>query len=145
MRAIDVIAADDDDRELETLHVRVDKHFRRGFTGSIGIRRSQNARLQQVVVVVPDLAVNLVGGDVDESVDPDLLGALQHDVGAVHIGMGKDVRVAEAQINMRLGGEVEDGVDFVTLHAVKHLRGVRYVPMVEAEVALVVQDPRVVE
>lgn len=145
MRSIDVIAADDDDGKLEALHVRVDKHLRGSFAGSIGIRRGQDAGLQQVVVVILDLAVDLVGGDVDEAVDPDLLGALEHDVCTVHIGVGEAVRISEAQIDMGLSGKVEDGVDVVTLHAVKHLGGVRYVPMVEAEVALVVQDPRVVE
>jgi hypothetical protein len=51
---------------------------------------------------------------VDESLDTHFLCALQQDVGAVHIRVGEAVRVPEAEINVRLSGEVEDGVDVVS-------------------------------
>ena len=46
---------------------------------------------------------------------------------------------------MRLRGEVEDGVDVVPLEAVDDLGRVGDVPLVECEVAPVVEDARVVE
>ena len=46
---------------------------------------------------------------------------------------------------MRLRGEVEDGVDFVALQAVDNLGRVRNVALVEGEIALLIESPRVVE
>ena len=145
VRAVDVVAAHDDGGELEALLVRVHEHLGGGLAGCVGVGRRQDAALQQVVVVVLGLAVNLVGRDVDEAPDAHLLGALEQHVGAVHVGMREAVRVAEAQVDVRLRGEVEDGVDVVPLEAVDDLGRVGDVPLVECEVAPVVEDAGVVE
>jgi hypothetical protein len=77
MWAIDVVAADDDGGELEALLVRVHQHFSGGLAGGVGVGRGQDARLEQVIVVVAHLAVDLVGRDVDEAADVYLFGTLQ--------------------------------------------------------------------
>lgn len=81
----------------------------------------------------------------DEALDTNLLGTLEQDVGAVDVGVGEAVGVAKAQVDVRLGGKVEDGVDVVALQAVDNLRGVGDVTLVEGEVALVIQGAGVVE
>lgn len=145
MGAVDVVAADDDDGELEALLVRVDQHLSGGLGGGVGVGGGKDASLEEVIVLVLDLAVDLVGGDVDEALDADLLGGLEQHVGAVDVGVGEAVRVTEAQVDVRLRGEVEDGVDVVALEAVHHLGGVGDVALVEGEVALVIEGARVVE
>src|SRR3569833_3072485 len=143
--AVDVVTPHYDDGEFEALLVRVDQHLGGGFAGSVRVGRGQYAGLEQVVVIVLDFAVDLVGGDVDESTDADLLGALEKDVGAVHVGVGESIRIAEAQVDVGLGGEVEDGVDVVALEAVYHHRKKRKNTKVEAEVTPIVKGAGVVE
>lgn len=144
MWSIDVVTPDNDSRQFKTLHVRIYKHLSCGLTRSIGISRRENARLQQVVIVILHLAVYLIGGDMDKSVDTDLLCALEHDVGAIHIGVCEAIRVPKTQIYVRLGCEVEDGVYVEALHAVKHFGRVGDVAMVEGKVSLVIKHARVV-
>lgn len=48
-----------------------------------------------------------------EPADTVLLGSFQQNMRAIDIGIRELVRVAEAEIDMRLRGEVEDGVDLV--------------------------------
>lgn len=61
MRAIDVVAADNDGGELEALLVRVHQHLGGGLAGGIGVGWGQDARLEQIIFVVAHLAVDLVG------------------------------------------------------------------------------------
>ena len=145
MRPIDVIAPHDNDGQLEALLVRLHQHLGGRLARGVRVRRRQYARLEQVRVLVVDLAVDLVGRDVDEALDADLLGALEQHVGAVDVGVREAVRVAKAQVDVRLRGKVEDGIDVVALEAVHHLGRVRYVALVEGEVAPLVEDARVVE
>lgn len=81
----------------------------------------------------------------DESLDTDLLRALEEDVGAVYVGVREPVRVSEAEVHMRLCGEVEYRVDVMPLQAVDDLGRVGDVSVVEAKVPLVVQGAGVVE
>ena len=131
MRAINIVTSDDDDRELKTLLVRMDKHFRSRLAGSVWISRSKNAGLEQIIRVIPNFSVNLVGRNVNELLDSNFLGTLQQHMGSIYIGVGEGVRVSEAQIDVGLSGEVEDGIDLVSLQAVHNLGGVSNVAMVE--------------
>ncbi len=81
----------------------------------------------------------------NELLDPNLLRRFQEDVGSVHIGVSKGIRVTEAQIDVGLRRKVEDGIDVVSLQAVHDLGGVCNIAMVEGEVALVIEDSGVVE
>lgn len=145
MGTVDIVAADDDDWELEALLVRVHQHLGGGLGGGIGVRGGEDAGLEKVIVLILDLTVDLIGGDVDEALDADLLGGLEKDVGPVDVGVGEAVRVAKAQVDVGLGGEVEDGIDVVTLEAVHDLGGVGDVALVEGEVPLVIESAGVVE
>ncbi|KFY44487.1 hypothetical protein V494_01461, partial [Pseudogymnoascus sp. VKM F-4513 (FW-928)] len=140
-----VVAADDDDGELETLLVRVHQHLGGGLGGGVGVGGGEDAGLEEVIILILNLTVDLIGGDVDEALDADLLGRLEQDVGAVDVGVGETVRVSERQVNVGLGGEVEDGVNVVALKAVHHLGGVGDVALVEGEVPLVIEGAGVVE
>jgi hypothetical protein len=143
--SVDVVAADDDDGELEALLVRVHQHLGGGFGSGVRVGRGEDAGLEEVVILVLNLTVDLVGGDVDEALDANLLGRLEQDVRAVDIGVGEAVGVAEAQVDVGLGGKVEDGVNVMALEAVHHLGGVGDVALVEGEVPLVIEGAGVVE
>ena len=145
MWAVDVVGADNDDWHLERLLVRVDQHFSGGLGGSVWVGWGENGGLEEIILLVLNLSVNLISGDVDELLDSDLLGRLEENVGSVDVGVGESVRVSEGQVNVGLGSEVEDGVNVVTLQAVHHLSWVGNISMVEGKVALVVQSTGVVE
>lgn len=145
VRAVDVVAPHNDHRKLEALLVRVDQHLGGGFAGGVRVGRGQDAGLEEVVIVVLDLAIDFVCGDVDEAVDADALGALEEDVGAVDVGVGEAVRVTEAQVDVGLGGEVENGVNVVALQAVEHLVGIGDVALDKGKVLAFVEGTGVVE
>jgi hypothetical protein len=121
MRAIDIVAADNNDRKLETLLVRVHKHFCCCLTGCIWVRWCQNACLKQIIRIILDLSIDLVCGDVNELLDPHLLRRLQQNVCAIDICVGESVGVSETQVNVRLGCKVEYCVNIVSLQAVHNL------------------------
>jgi hypothetical protein len=61
--------------------------------------------------------------------------ALQQDVRAKHIVPRKDVRVVKTQIHVRVGGEVEYGVDVVLLQTPDDIVRNRHVAVEEVEVS----------
>lgn len=142
---VNVVAANNDDGELEALLVRVHQHLGGGLGGSVRVGGGKDAGLEEVIILILNLTVNFIGGDVDEALDADLLGRLEQDVSAVDVGVGETVGVSEAQVDVGLGSEVEDGVNVVALEAVHHLGGVGDVSLVEGEVPLVIEGTGVVE
>ena len=56
------------------------------------------------------IAVDLVGADLEETMDLVLPGGLQQHVGAVHVGLDEATRVQDGPVHVGLGGEVDDGV-----------------------------------
>lgn len=143
--SVDVVAADNDDGQLEALLVRVDKHLGGGLGGGIRVGGREDAALEEVVVVVLDFAVDFVGGNVNEALDAYFFGALEEHVGAVDVCVGEAVRVAKAEVNVRLCGKVENGVNVVALQTADDFVGVGNVALVKRKVALVVEHARVVE
>lgn len=125
--------------------IRLHKHLGRRFTSSIRICRCKDARLQQLAIVFLDLAIDLVGGHMDEPLDADLLRTFQQHVGAIYIGMREAVRVAKTEIDMRLSRKVKNGVDFMALHAVQDLSRMCQVSVVKRKVGAVIQGARVIE
>lgn len=91
MRAIDIVATDNDDRDLETLLIRVDKHLGSSFACSIWISGGKNACLQEIVIIIFDLSVDLVGRYMDEFLDTHFLGTLKQNVGSVHVSVGETI------------------------------------------------------
>lgn len=144
MGAIHIVTSNNDHWELETLHVRVNKHLGSSFTGGVGIRWGENTRLQEVIVIVFHFSVDLVCGYVYEPFDTDLLRALQHNMSTVHVGVCEPVRIAEAQVDMRLRRKMEDGVDLKPFHAIKHFGWVCDISMIKREILLIVEHTSVV-
>lgn len=142
---VDVVATDDNDGKLKALLVGLNQHLGGSLAGSVRVGGGENARLKKVIVIIVDLTVDLVSGDVDEALDVDALGTLQQHVGTVDVGVCESVRVTEAQIDVGLSGEVEDGVDLVPLQALDDFGGVGNVAVDESEVGLFVQYTGVVE
>jgi len=145
VRAVHIIAAHDNGWKLEALEIRVNKHLGSRFARSVGVGRSKNARFMQVIITFLDLAVDLVGRDVNEALDASLFGTLQKDVRTVHVGVREAVGVAEAQVDVRLGSEMKHRVNFMALHAVQDLGRVGEVAVVEGKVASVIEGPRVIQ
>lgn len=143
VRAVDIVASDNDDGELEGLCVGVDQHLRSGLGRSVGVCGAENAVLDQIGIIVSHFSVYLVGGDVDEAGDAAVLGGLKKNVSAVDVGVGKLKGVTEAEIDVRLSSKVEDGVDVVGSQAVANVLGVADVTVVEGEVLHAVESPDV--
>lgn len=61
MRTVDIVAPYDNGRQLEALLVRVHQHLGGRLAGGIWVGGRENAALEQVVIVVLDLPVDLVG------------------------------------------------------------------------------------
>lgn len=64
---------------------------------------------------------------------------------AVDIGVRETVGIAEAQVHVGLGREVQNCVDLVAIQTIQYLIGVGYVALDEGEVASLIQSPRIVE
>lgn len=63
----------------------------------------------------------------------------------VYVCVGELIRIAKAKVDMRLGCEVKDGVDFVLAKNTLHVCGSGDVPLFESEVGTVVKYTCVVE
>lgn len=74
-----------------------------------------------------------------------LLDTLEQDVCAKHIVFGKRVRVTKTQIHMRVGREVEDGIDAVISEALQHVTWSRHIAVEEAEIRLRLQHASIVQ
>eukprot|EP00754_Rhynchopus_humris_P042602 Rhum_TRINITY_DN265_c0_g2::Rhum_TRINITY_DN265_c0_g2_i1::g.934::m.934 len=132
-RAVHVVAAGDDDGQVEGLAVRLDDELGGGLRRSVGVGRVEHRVLELLVL---DLAVDFVGGDVDELLQLAVhLRALEQVVRAQHVGLGEVHGVAEGVVDVRLGGEVDQGVDVVALQQVHHEVGARDVALDERVVA----------
>mmetsp|Transcript_5222 Transcript_5222/g.10722 ORF Transcript_5222/g.10722 Transcript_5222/m.10722 type:complete len:334 (-) Transcript_5222:444-1445(-) len=113
MRAVDVIPAGNDTGEFEGAVVGFNEEFGPGFGGRVGVGRFEDVfLLHRLGFEGFALAVDLVGGDVDEAADsPVALGRLEHDVGAEDVALGEIEGISEGVVDVGLGGEVHDGVD----------------------------------
>ena len=76
---------------------------------------------------------------------PDLLRALQQHMRAVYVCVRETVGVAEGQVYVGLGGEVEDAVDGVEGHTGEDVGGVGDVAVVEGEVWVRGEDGGVIQ
>ena len=134
MRPIHIVAPHNDARQLEALCVRVDIHLSSCFAGCIRIRRAKNAVFQQVWVSVFGLAIDFISRDVNELLHSDFHCRFKHDVSATDVGLGEGEGIAKAEINVGLGGEVEDCVDAVLSQATEDCLFVGHVAVDELEV-----------
>lgn len=74
-----------------------------------------------------------------------LLDTLEQDVRAKDVVFGEGIRVTKTQIHMRVGREVEDGVDAVIPEALQHVAWPCYIAVEEAEIWLRLQHARIVQ
>ena len=121
------------------------QHFRCCLAGCVWIGWCQNASLQQIICIVPDLTIDLICRDVDELLDSDFLCAFQQNVCAINVSMCEGIGVTKAQIHMRLRSEMEDGINVVSLQAIHNLGWICNVAMVECKVSFVVENSSIVE
>lgn len=145
VRPVHVVRAHDDDWQLEALPVRVHHHLRCRLARRVWVCGCQQAGFSQVVAILLHLPVHLVRGNVYELFDPVCLCALKEDVCAVYIGVGELVRVPEAQVDVRLRGEVDDGVYVVGAETAPHVGRGGDVALDEGKVGRGVKDAGVVE
>jgi len=87
MGSVYVVTADNYDRQLETLLVRVDQHLCSRFAGSVWVCWGQDASLEKIVCIISYFSINLISRDVNELLDADLLRTLQNDMCAINIGV----------------------------------------------------------
>lgn len=74
-----------------------------------------------------------------------LSSSLQEHMCPIYIRVGEFVRIAEAEVDMRLRCEVEDGVDSVLAQHALHVDRRCDVSILEGEVGLVFKNARVVQ
>ena len=97
--------------------------------------------LERLLLVLLALAVHLVGAVVAEAADVlALLGRLEEHVGADDVAVRELEAVAEGVVDVRLGGEVHDGVDLLGLEHVIDEVGCANVSLDEFVVLVVADD-----
>jgi hypothetical protein len=97
------------------------QHLCSSLGSSIWVGWSKNACLEEIILIILNLSVNLIGRDVDELLDSNLLRTLQQNVCTVDIGMCESVGVTETQVDVRLSCEMEDCVNVMSLQTVHDL------------------------
>jgi hypothetical protein len=145
MRSIYVITPDCYQGQLEAISVRADHHFRCSLASRVWVCRRKYTRLAQVSGTDRHIAIDLICRDVYKPSDAMLPCALQKNMRPVYIRVGELIGVAEAEINMRLRGEMENGIDLVLpQHALDVCRRGN-VSVLECKVWPAVEDARVVQ
>jgi hypothetical protein len=145
VRSIYIVGPYGDKRQLETTPIRADHHLCCSFASRVRIRRGQYTRLAQVRCTNRHIAIHLIRRDMYEPVHAMFPGSLQQHMRPVYIRVGKFVRVAKAQVDMRLRCEVKNGVNLVLAKHAFHVGWRCDVAIFKREVFLLIEDPRVVE
>ena len=123
VRTVHVVTAGDDVREVVRPAVGHDKHLSARLGGRVRVGRLQEGRRLNVslILLVGGLAVDLVGGDVEESLDGTQgLDGLEQNVGTADVVLGELERVAERVVDVGLRSKVHHGVDLLGPHDVGH-------------------------
>mmetsp|Transcript_106837 Transcript_106837/g.189878 ORF Transcript_106837/g.189878 Transcript_106837/m.189878 type:complete len:268 (-) Transcript_106837:439-1242(-) len=107
--AVHVVAARDDDWEVEGASIGLDQVLGASLGGRVRIGGLQLALLC-VCRAIASLAVHLVSADMNEELDGVGLGCLQQHVGAQDVVLGKGEGVAKRVVNVSLGRKVEHSV-----------------------------------
>jgi len=145
VRAEDVIAARDDDGELERAVVGLDDVLGGGLGRGIRVGRLEHVGFDAARILVVGGAIDLIGGDVDEALDAVRLGRLDDHVSTHHVVLREGKRVAERVVDMRLGGSMDDGVDLLGFEDVLQQIGGQDVALDELVVRVVLDLIEVVQ
>lgn len=123
VRPIDVVTSDRDQGQLEAVPVCANHHLCRRFARRIRICRRKQARLAQVRGSHRHISINLIRRYMYEAVNTMFSRPLQQHMRAIHIRIRELVRVPKTEIDVRLRGEVENGIDLVFPENALHIRG----------------------
>lgn len=145
MGSVDIIGAHSHQRQLEATPVRADHHLCRSFARRVWIRRRKYACLTEVCRANWYIPIHLVRRNVYEAIHTMLSCSLKQDVCAVDICTRELVRVAKAQVHVRLRREVEDGVDLVLAQHPLDVARTCDVALLKGKVGSAVEHPRVVQ
>lgn len=115
VRAVDVVATSDDEGHAKRSVVRLGKELGASLGGGVGVGGLQHLFLHHGILVMVLLAVHLIGGDVNESLDAVVLRGLKEHMRAHDVVLGELEGVAEGVVDVRLGREVHDRVDLFGL------------------------------
>lgn len=91
MRAIDIVATNNNGREFEALMIGVDHHFSSCFACSVGVSWGKDAGFLQLIFAVAHFAIHFVCRYVDESFNASFLGTFQKNMGAVDVCMSEAI------------------------------------------------------
>lgn len=145
MRPIHIVRPDSDQWQLEAAPVRADHHLRCSLARRVRIRGRQYARLAQICSSNWNVAIHLIRGDVYKPGDTMFPRSLEQDVCAVNIRVCELVRIAKAEVDVRLCCEVEDSFDLVFAQYTLDICGRCDVTLFEYEIWSVGENSRVVE
>jgi hypothetical protein len=145
VRSVDIIGSDSDERQLEAAPICADHHLRGCLASRVWVRRCQYARLAEVRCTNRHIPIHLIRRDVYEPVHAMFPRPLQQHMRPVYIRVCELVRVTEAQVDVRLRREVEDGVDLVLAKHAFHVGWRCDVAIFESEVRLIVEDSRIIQ
>ena len=113
MWPVDVICAHSDQRQFEATPVCADHHLCCRLAGRVGICGCKYACLTQICCTYRHVSVHLICGNVYKATNTMLPCSFKQDMCAVYIGVRELIRVAKAQIDVRLRRKVEDGIDLM--------------------------------
>mmetsp|Transcript_927 Transcript_927/g.1606 ORF Transcript_927/g.1606 Transcript_927/m.1606 type:complete len:313 (-) Transcript_927:149-1087(-) len=147
VRTVHVVAASNDAGQLERSVVGLDNELGTGLGSGVGVRRLEDMLLSHGLgIEVLALAVNLVGGHMDEATDGvTIFGRLQQHVRAVNVGLGEGEGVTERVVDVRLGGKVHHGIDLLLLEDVVDEIGTLDVTLDELEIGQILDVGQILE
>ena len=123
VRAVVIGAVSDIGREMVGIHVGLYQHVRTGLTcgvravGIIGC-----GLIEKGIFIIRQRTVHLIRGHMQELFTllesavrqlPGLLGTVQHHRRPQHIGLDKDLGIADTAVHMALGSKMHDSVDII--------------------------------
>mmetsp|Transcript_9312 Transcript_9312/g.23414 ORF Transcript_9312/g.23414 Transcript_9312/m.23414 type:complete len:235 (+) Transcript_9312:909-1613(+) len=123
VRAIYVVAAGDNNRQVERTVVALDEELGTGLGRRVGVGRLQNVLLFHWVLRLAAFTIHLVCANMDKPLDAVDLGRLEQDVSTEYVVLCELKRIAERVVHVCLRGEVNDRIDLLLgQHIVDHVR-----------------------
>lgn len=145
MRSVDIIGPHSDKRQLKAPPVRAHQHFCSSFARRVWVRWRQHTRLAKICSVKRHVSIYLICRNVYELVHAMFPRSFKQHVCAIYVRVGEFVRVAEAQVDVRLRSEVEDCVNLVLAKHTLYVYWRCDISVLECEVILAIENARIVE
>jgi hypothetical protein len=145
MWSIHIVGSDCYQRQLEAAPICADHHLCCRLASRVWVCRGQYACLAQICGANWYVAVHLVRRYMYEPIDAMLSRSFEQDMCAVYVRVREFIRIAEAEVDMRLRGEMEDSIDIVLPQHTLYVCRQCDVPVFECEVRSVIENSCVVE